>query len=102
MCNGLLRAARHRGLQVPADLSVVGFDDIPFASCVHPALTTIAQPKVEMGQQAMQMALALMAAKDPTDERFSNIVFQGQLIVRESSGMRIRNFFNFLAKAILL
>jgi DNA-binding LacI/PurR family transcriptional regulator len=85
---GLLRAAREAGLSVPQDLAVVGFDDILLASYVCPPLTTIAQPKAKMGQQAMQMALALMATKDPTAEKFSNIVLKGKLIVRESSKTR--------------
>jgi DNA-binding LacI/PurR family transcriptional regulator len=80
---GLLRAAREIGLAVPGDLAVVGFDDIPFARYVHPALTTVAQPTAEMGRQAMQMTLALMQAQD---EQFSNIVLAGQLIIRKSSG----------------
>jgi len=84
---GLLSAAREAGLSVPRDLAVVGFDDIPFAACVYPPLTTIAQPKFEMGQQAMQMLLALMAAPSPAEAQVSDIVVQGQLIVRESSGL---------------
>ena len=84
MAIGLLRAAREAGLSIPQDLAVVGFDDILLASYVRPPLTTIAQPKTEMGQQAMHMALALMT-KDPDDERLSNVVLQGQLIVRGSS-----------------
>jgi DNA-binding LacI/PurR family transcriptional regulator len=73
-------------LSVPEDLSVVGFDDIPFASFTHPALTTIAQPKRKMGQQAVQMALELMGAKDLGEHAASDVVVRGQLIVRESSG----------------
>lgn len=83
---GLLRAARQVGLCVPQDLSVVGFDDIPFASCTYPALTTIAQPKFEMGEQAMQMALTLMSAPNLSEAQVSDIVVKGQLIVRASSG----------------
>jgi DNA-binding LacI/PurR family transcriptional regulator len=82
---GLLRAARQMGLSVPRDLAVVGFDDIPFASFVHPSLTTIAQPKAEMGRQAMQMVLALMPGKGPHSSEVSNTLLLGQLIVRESS-----------------
>jgi LacI family repressor for deo operon, udp, cdd, tsx, nupC, and nupG len=82
---GLMRAARHMGLSVPRDLAVVGFDDIPFASYVTPALTTIAQPKAEMGRVAMEMVLAVMKEAD-SNGRVSNVVVEGQLIVRESSG----------------
>ena len=83
---GLLRAARETGLSVPQNLSLVGFDDIPFASFMYPSLTTIAQPKFEMGEQAMQMALALMATKSVSGAEVSDIVVKGQLIVRGSSG----------------
>jgi len=85
---GLLRAARQAGLSVPQDLSIVGFDDIPFASYVCPPLTTIAQPKFEMGQQAVQMVLALIGHEDPEDGQVANVVVKGQLIVRESSAAR--------------
>jgi DNA-binding LacI/PurR family transcriptional regulator len=83
---GLMRAARMNNLSVPGDLSVVGFDDIPFASLTHPALTTIAQPKRKMGQQAVQMALELMETEGHGEQETSDVVVKGQLIVRESSG----------------
>jgi len=84
---GLLQAARASGLAIPRDLAVVGFDDIPFAACACPPLTTIAQPQFEMGQQAMQMLLTLMAAPDPTAAPVADVIVQGQLVVRESSGL---------------
>ena len=83
---GLLRAACQAGLSIPGDLSVVGFDDIPFASFVRPALTTIAQPMPDMGRRAMEMVLALVENRDHDGDAVSNAVVQGQLIVRESSG----------------
>jgi DNA-binding LacI/PurR family transcriptional regulator len=83
---GLLRAAREAGLAVPQDLAVVGFDDISLASYVCPPLTTIAQPKAEMGQQSMQMILGLIEAEDLAATSLTNIVLKGQLLVRESSG----------------
>jgi DNA-binding LacI/PurR family transcriptional regulator len=83
---GLMRAVRQVGLHVPGDLAVVGFDDIPFAAYVRPALTTIAQPKLEMGQQAMEMVLALLADGHQPGGKVANVVVQGRLVVRESSG----------------
>ncbi|MBN1661716.1 MAG: LacI family DNA-binding transcriptional regulator [Anaerolineae bacterium] len=83
---GLMRAARHAGLAAPGDLAVVGFDDIPFASYVDPPLTTVAQPTREMGRQAVEMALGLIDREAAQLAGFSNIVLQGKLIVRESSG----------------
>jgi DNA-binding LacI/PurR family transcriptional regulator len=82
---GLLRAARAVGLIVPDDLAVVGFDDITFAAYVSPSLTTVAQPKFEMGQRAMQMALSLMSSRD---EGMGDVVLQGRLVVRETTGIR--------------
>ncbi len=83
---GLIHAARQAGLSVPGDIAVVGFDDIPFARYFYPPLTTIAQPKVEMGQLAMKMALSLMNINEEEEgEELSNIVVQGELIVRAST-----------------
>ncbi len=83
---GLINAARGVGLAVPSDIAVAGFDDIPFATYCFPPLTTIAQPKVEMGQLAMKMALSLMAIEEGENgEELSNIIVQGKLIVRAST-----------------
>ena len=82
---GLLHAARRQGLAVPGSLAVVGFDDIPFASYVQPSLTTVVQPKAEMGRQAVEMVLALVERGPESGREVSNVVVQGTLIVRESS-----------------
>ncbi len=83
---GLVNAACRKGLDVPGDLAVVGFDDIPFATYFYPPLTTIAQPKVEMGRFAMEMALSLMTlGEEDNEEGLSNIVVQGRLVVRAST-----------------
>jgi len=79
---GVLSALKRCGVHVPGDISLVGFDDIPFAMYVDPPLTTIHQPKDEMGRQAMQMALALMGDEK---SKVSNVVIQSKLIVREST-----------------
>ncbi len=57
---GVLHAARQRGLAVPADMSLVGFDDMPFAELVDPPLTTVRQPVAEMGRLACERLLALL------------------------------------------
>ena len=87
---GLLRAMGRDGRSIPQHLAVVGFDDIPLALYVQPPLTTIAQPTPMMGKQAVQMVLALMMNGDPHTARVSNVVVQGELIVRESSGAKVR------------
>jgi DNA-binding LacI/PurR family transcriptional regulator len=79
---GALSALKRCGVRVPQDISIVGFDDIPFAMYTDPPLTTIHQPTFDMGQRAMQMALTLMNSPETSVE---NIVIQGQLIGRNSS-----------------
>jgi DNA-binding LacI/PurR family transcriptional regulator len=56
---GVYQAARELGLSIPADLSVVGFDDLPIAAWVEPPLTTVHQPLTEMAVAATELALAL-------------------------------------------
>lgn len=60
MAFGVIDAARDRGLRIPDDLSVVGFDDIPQAASIYPALTTVRQPLEQMGRVATQMLLRLI------------------------------------------
>jgi len=57
---GVLGALQQAGLSVPQDMSLIGFDDMPFAELVNPPLTTIRQPVPEMGRIAFQLLLALM------------------------------------------
>src|SRR5256885_597170 len=57
MAIGVLRAARERGVSVPAELSVVGFDDSELAAIVTPALTTVRQPLAEMGRMAVSLLM---------------------------------------------
>ena len=58
---GALKAARNAGLQVPRDLSVIGFDDVPLARMVEPPLTTVAQPIAEMATWAVERIVAALA-----------------------------------------
>jgi LacI family transcriptional regulator len=57
---GAMRAARARGIGIPDELSIVGFDDSAYATVVHPALTTVRQPLNEMGVNAVGLLLRLM------------------------------------------
>jgi DNA-binding LacI/PurR family transcriptional regulator len=75
-----LRAAHRAGWRVPDDLSVVGIDDIQFASYTNPGLTTVAQPKYELGALAVDALLA----DGGCDARPR--VLDGQLVIRESAG----------------
>jgi LacI family repressor for deo operon, udp, cdd, tsx, nupC, and nupG len=66
MAMGVIVHARDRGLHVPTDLSVVGFDDIRFAECVDPPLTTIAQPMRAIGEGTVALLLQILNGKqDP-------------------------------------
>ena len=82
---GIYSALRTRGLAIPDAMSVVGFDDIPLAAMVTPALTTIRQPLVEMGRVATTMLLRLIAA-EPLDH--PRVALATALIVRESCASR--------------
>ena len=79
---GLYEAARQRGLRVPQDLSVVGFDDLPVARWVSPPLTTVRQPLAEMGRAAAQMLDGLI---DGLPLRTNRVELSTELIVREST-----------------
>ncbi len=79
---GVYSALRARGLSVPDSMSVVGFDDVPIASLITPALTTVRQPLVEMGRVATTMLLRLIA-EEPLDSM--RVELTTNLIARESS-----------------
>ena len=81
MAMGVMDAIRSRGLRVPGDISVIGFDDIPQASMVRPALTTVNQPLEKMGRVATQKLLDLLQEPDTKAER---IELPTELIIRDS------------------
>jgi DNA-binding LacI/PurR family transcriptional regulator len=82
MAIGVLRAGAESGHRIPGELAVVGFDDIELASYTFPQLTTILQPKVEMGRRAVQLLVERIAdrGRPPCRE-----VLDTALVVRESS-----------------
>ncbi len=80
---GVLHALRELGVQVPDDVAVVGFDDLPQAMVTFPFLTVAAQPAVEMGRRAVALLIDRLA--DPDGEA-QEIVLPTELIVRRSSG----------------
>ena len=79
---GAIQAARARGLRVPEDLSVVGFDDVEGATIVTPKLTTVRQPLAEMGRTGVSLLMRLLAG-----ERFEtlHVELATRLVVREST-----------------
>ncbi len=78
---GALKTLRAHGLRAPDDISLVGFDDLPLALYMDPPLTTVRQPKHEMGKLAMQVLLKLIAGS----EAEQNIKVSGELILRQST-----------------
>jgi DNA-binding LacI/PurR family transcriptional regulator len=78
---GAMRSIRLRGLRVPEDISVVGFDDLFLASYTQPPLTTVRQPMRRMGQLAMESLFRLMSG----EESEIRIRVDAELIVREST-----------------
>jgi LacI family transcriptional regulator len=87
MALGVLAAARHRGLQVPEQLSIVGFDDAPAASLVWPPLTTVRQPVFEMAVAAVEMLLERTGrrATAPAGEPALQRVLPHELMLRGST-----------------
>lgn len=78
---GAMKAIRDSGLKVPDDIAIVGFDDIEMASFCEPSLTTMAQPKYEMGVKGMEL---LVKAMSGVKLRKKEIKLEVELIVRES------------------
>lgn len=77
---GVMRAAGDLGIEVPDGLSVVGFDDIPEAARVNPALTTVRQPLREMGRVAVDQLLGRL--EDSRHQPPARVVLDTELIVR--------------------
>ncbi|REJ19192.1 MAG: LacI family transcriptional regulator [Bacillaceae bacterium] len=81
MAIGAIKAIKAKGLKVPDDISIVGFDDIKFASIFEPALTTVSQPMFEIGQKAMELLIKLIQ-KDKLEKR--QYILEDQLVIRET------------------
>jgi len=82
MALGVYESAAAKGLRIPHDLSVVGFDDLPEARWITPTLTTVRQPVREMGSTAARIALRLLVGESAGTERLE---LSTLLVERESS-----------------
>lgn len=80
MAVGALTVLRERGVAVPADIAVVGFNDIVTARQIHPALTTVHQPIEALGREMTRMLLALIRGERPTP-----LILPTELVIRESA-----------------
>lgn len=77
---GVVRRLQRRGIRVPEDISVVGFDDIPFASLAAPALTTVAVPWAPAGRAAVDLLLGTGRPQAPQHSRLAV-----ELVIRDST-----------------
>jgi LacI family repressor for deo operon, udp, cdd, tsx, nupC, and nupG len=78
---GVIISLNARKYDLPRQFSVMGFDDISFASFVTPSLTTMKQPRLKIGEEAMDLLLALLAGKTPEKKE---VLLRSELIVRNS------------------
>jgi LacI family transcriptional regulator len=83
MAIGVLRAAAELARRVPADLAVVGFDDIELAAFTEPRLTTVRQPTTEMGRRAVELLIDRIGSRDRPSRRE---IFPTTLTIRASCG----------------
>jgi len=82
MALGAMRALRERGLGIPGDVSIVGFDDLPEAAYFEPPLTTIRQDFAGLGKQSVEYLIQMIESPDtPPHQR----VLQPSLITRNST-----------------
>jgi len=83
----LLQAAQRVGVRVPEDLALVGFDDLSFAAHLSPPLTTVAQPRLDVGLRAGHLLINRIEGQGTLPR---HIELPTSLIVRESCGARLR------------
>ncbi|WP_343518042.1 LacI family DNA-binding transcriptional regulator [Sphingomonas sp.] len=88
MAAAAVGVAHRRGLQVPGDVSIVGFDDTAIATSIWPALTTIRQPIADMAEAAITMLLRRVRERPGQQDAAEEEVLPYELVVRESAGPR--------------
>jgi LacI family repressor for deo operon, udp, cdd, tsx, nupC, and nupG len=81
MAIGAIKAIKSKGLSVPNNISVVGFDDIKFASIYEPALTTISQPMFEIGKKAMELLIKLINKEELEKNQY---ILRDRLVIRDT------------------
>ncbi|ERH30642.1 hypothetical protein HMPREF1550_01661, partial [Actinomyces sp. oral taxon 877 str. F0543] len=82
---GVMSSLRDAGIRIPADVSLVGFDDIALASQTSVPLTTIRQPMEELGMAAVELLLADPRADEGDSPAIEHRFFDPQLVIREST-----------------
>jgi LacI family transcriptional regulator len=90
MAIGALKAIRQADLQVPQDIALVGFDDIPIASAIEPALTTVRQPIERMASMAVEVLLSMLETSSKEEVPVQRIVLPTELVIRASCGSSLK------------
>jgi len=80
---GAIKALKEKGLKVPEDISVIGFDDLPFSAFIDPSLTSVMQKKYQMGRKATELLMGIIKKEIIHPQR---ILLEPKLIVRQSCG----------------
>ncbi len=86
MAIGALRALHAVGLQVPQDVALVSFDDIPISGAVQPPLTTVRQPIERLGRMAVDVLIGLLESSPTAGGSAQKIILPTELAVRKSCG----------------
>jgi DNA-binding LacI/PurR family transcriptional regulator len=79
---GMIKEFKKRGLRIPEDIAIVGYDDLPAAMVVEPALTTVRQPKLEMGDMAINLIIDKIEKRDETVVKRE---LPAKFVIRESA-----------------
>jgi DNA-binding LacI/PurR family transcriptional regulator len=91
MALGVMEECRAAGVLIPRDISIIGFDDIAFASLASPPLTTVCLPRVELGRRAIDALL--MTIDEPTHQGVE--IHIPTYLVKRGSAALARNFLNY-------
>lgn len=79
---GVLKSLKRKGIRVPEDISIVGYDDIDLVSLISPELTTISQPSYELGKKSMNVLIDII---EKENEYLEDTILETNLIIREST-----------------
>ncbi|MBS4023237.1 MAG: LacI family DNA-binding transcriptional regulator [Dethiobacter sp.] len=82
MAIGAIQAIKEKGLEIPKDISIVGFDDVPLAKYINPPLTTVSQPAFEKGKEAARLVIEMIDRKVTPAPKLLDV----ELSIRQSTG----------------
>lgn len=82
---GVIKGLQSKGLNVPQDVSVVGFDDIDMANIISPSLTTVRQPSYDIGYKAGEILIKNLENINSNMDSIENMVYEPELVIREST-----------------